>query len=137
MQPNDRQPSRHKRVYSGSANEIARSYARAVVTGSEVRISGTTGYDYINDILADGATAQAEQIFRNAASALAQVGGGLGNVVRVCVYIARAEDHDPVMDAFAEAFRGIDPACTTVQVGLFDPDIRVEMDMDAVVDGLA
>jgi len=28
----------------------------------------------------------------------------------------------------------VDPACTTVQAGLFDPDIRVEMDMDALLD---
>lgn len=130
-------PSRHRRLFSGSANEPAQSYARAVVTGNEVRISGTTGFDYISDTLAEGARQQAEQIFRNAGNALALVGGTLADIVRVRVYIARVEDYDAVMDAFAKAFRNINPACTTLQTGLFDPDIRVEMDMDAVIDGLS
>lgn len=137
MTTEQKKSHRHRRLFSGSANEIAQSYARAVVTGSHVRLSGTTGFDYINDTLFEGAGAQAEQIFRNAGNALAQVGGTLADIVRVRIYIARAEDYDAVMDAFATAFRGIDPACTTVQAGLFDPDIRVEMDMDAVIDGLA
>ncbi|MAM73497.1 MAG: hypothetical protein CMO29_06805 [Tistrella sp.] len=130
-------PVTGRRLYSGSAWERRYAYARAVVTGNRVRISGTTGYDYATDILAEGAAAQTAQIFRNAASVLAEAGGGLAHVVRVRIYIARPEDYDAVMDGYAEAFRGIDPACTTVQAGLFDPDIRVEMDMDAVLDAVA
>lgn len=132
--PASPQPAGRRAIYSGSAYERTYSYARAVVLGKQVLISGTTGYDYVQDILAQGAQAQAEQIFRNAQHALAQVGGSLRNIVRVRIYIAQAEDYDAVMDAYATAFRGIDPACTTVQAGLFDPEIRVEMDMDAVVD---
>lgn len=50
------------------------------------------------------------------------------------MFIARAADYEPVMAVFAEAFREVKPACTTVEAGLFDPDILVEMDMDAIVD---
>jgi hypothetical protein len=41
------------------------------------------------------------------------------------------------MEVVAATFRGVDPACTTVQAGLFDPDILVEMDMDAILDARA
>lgn len=126
-----------QKLFSGSEYEKTYSYARAIVLGQQVLISGTTGYDYLADTLAEGAGAQARQIFRNAQNALGQVGGTLRDVVRVRIYIARNEDYDAVMDAFAEAFRGVDPACTTVQAGLFDPEIRVEMDMDAVLDVVA
>jgi len=126
-----------RNLYSGSNSERTYSYARAVVTGNHVRISGTTGYDYLTDVLAEGAEAQSRQIFRNVETALAQAGGTLKNVVRARIYIAQAEDYGAVMDAWADTFRSIDPACTTVQAGLFDPEIRVEMDWDALLDDIA
>lgn len=132
-----RKHSVRQAIYSGSEYERTYSYARAVAINGHVRLSGTTGYDYLQDILADGAQAQTEQIMRNAQQALAQAGATLQDVVRVRIYIAREEDYDAVMDVYAEAFRGVDPACTTVQAGLFDPAIRVEIDMDALVDAIA
>lgn len=121
-------------ISSGSSFETTYSYSRAVVVGSQVMLSGTTGYDYATETLADGAAEQTGQLFRNAEKAFAQAGATLADVVRLRIYIARVDDYEPVMAAFAEVFRGVNPACTTVQAGLFDPDIRVEMDMDAVLD---
>ncbi|PQZ62128.1 hypothetical protein CQ050_22085 [Achromobacter sp. MYb9] len=134
MNDNTRERSGRQAIYSGSEYERTYSYARAVALNGHVRLSGTTGYDYVADVLADGARAQTEQIFRNAQFAFEQAGASLRDVVRVRIYIARPEDYDAVMDVYAEVFRGVDPACTTVQAGLFDPAIRVEIDMDAIVD---
>ncbi|CAB3661567.1 Rid family hydrolase [Achromobacter pestifer] len=137
MNDNTRQHQGRQAIYSGSEYERTYSYARAVALNGHIRLSGTTGYDYVADVLADGAQAQTEQIFRNAGHALGQAGATLRDVVRVRIYIARVEDYDAVMDVYAAAFRGVDPACTTVQAGLFDPAIRVEIDMDAIVDATA
>lgn len=123
-----------RRISSGSEFETIYSYSRAVVVGPHVMLSGTTGYDYATSTLAVGAAGQTHQLFRNAAAAFAQAGASLAAVVRVRIYIARGDDYEDVMGVFAETFRGVDPACTTVQAGLFDPDILVEMDMDAVID---
>lgn len=54
--------------------------------------------------------------------------------MRVRIYISDAAQYETIMEVFAETFKGVDPACTTVEAGLFDPAIIVEMDMDAVVD---
>lgn len=132
-----RQRSGRQAIYSGSQYERTYSYARAVVLDGHVRLSGTTGYHYAADVLAEGARAQTEQIMHNARHAFEQAGASLRDVVRVRIYIARPEDYDAVMDVYAQAFRGVDPACTTVQAGLFDPAIRVEIDMDAIVDAAA
>lgn len=126
-------PSR-RNISSGSAFEAQYSYSRAVVVGPHVMLSGTTGYDYATSMLAEGATEQTRQLFRNAAAAFAQAGAGLPDVVRVRMFITRAADYEAVMAVFAETFREVRPACTTVESGLFDPDILVEMDMDAIVD---
>lgn len=122
------------RISSGSDYEKQYNYSRAILVGNHLMISGTTGYDYPNDILASGAREQTEQLFRNVEAALAQVGGTLADIVRVRMYLAYAEDYDAIMAVYAKAFEGISPACTTVEAKLFDPDIRVEMDMDAIVD---
>ncbi|MBN8942250.1 MAG: RidA family protein [Rhizobiales bacterium] len=121
-----------RRIFSGSEFERTYSYSRAVVVGPHILLSGTTGYDYATSTLAEGAREQTLQLFRNAASAFAQAGATLADVVRVRMYISGAENYETVMAVFAETFRGIDPACTTVEAGLFDPAIIVEMDMDAV-----
>ncbi|MCF1467521.1 RidA family protein [Agrobacterium vitis] len=137
MRSDAEKTAERRKIFSGSAYERKYSYARAVLHGRNVLISGTTGYDYPNDVLAKGASEQTKQIFRNVLDVLSPLGADLGNVLRLRIYIARVEDYEAVMNAFAEAFRGIDPACTTVQVGLFDPDILVEIDVDAVLDAVA
>jgi len=124
-------------ISSGSEFETTYSYSRAVVIGPHVMLSGTTGYDYATSTLAAGAEEQTKQLFRNAAAAFAKAGAELADVVRVRMYIANAGDYEAVMEVFAATFRGVDPACTTVQAGLFDPDILVEMDMDAILDARA
>lgn len=133
----DQTARRRAALYSGSPYERQYSYARAVAIGRHLWMSGTTGYDYPNDRLIAGAGPQTTQIFDNARRVLAQAGFDLRHVVRVRIHIADPADYDAVMDVYAQTFRGIDPACTTVQAGLFDPEIRVEIDMDAVLDDLA
>ncbi|HEV2510518.1 Rid family hydrolase [Bosea sp. (in: a-proteobacteria)] len=128
------QAPRRRNISSGSAFEAQYSYSRAVVVGPHVMLSGTTGYDYATSTLAEGAAEQTRQLFRNAAAAFAQARAGLSDVVRVRMFIARASDYEAVMAVFAETFREVRPACTTVEAGLFDPDILVEMDMDAIAD---
>lgn len=122
------------RITSGSEFERIYNYSRAVLVGNHLMISGTTGYDYATSTLADGPVEQTEQLIRNVEAALAQAGGRLADIVRVRMYLAYAEDYDAIMEAYARAFEGICPACTTVEAKLFDPAMRVEMDMDAIVD---
>ncbi|KFC69344.1 Endoribonuclease L-PSP [Bosea sp. LC85] len=121
-------------ISSGSEFEETYSYSRAVVVGPHVMLSGTTGYNYASSTLAKGAREQTLQLFRNASAAFSQAGATLADVVRVRMYLSQAAHHEEIMAVFAETFRGVNPACTTVEAGLFDPEILVEMDMDAILD---
>ncbi|WP_374597663.1 Rid family hydrolase [Sphingosinicella sp.] len=122
------------RYTSGSEYERQYNYSRAVLVGNHLMISGTTGYDYATSTLVGTAEAQTAQLIRNVENVLAQAGGTLADIVRVRMYLAYAEDYDVIMDVYARAFEGICPACTTVEAKLFDADIRIEMDMDAIID---
>lgn len=131
------QRAARRRISSGSEFERTYSYSRAIVLGNHILVSGTTGYDYATSTLPAGAHDQTVQLFRNVESALAKAGATLKDVVRVRMYISHAEDYETIMQVFARTFAGIDPTCTTVQAGLFDPEIRIEMDMDAAIDASA
>lgn len=122
------------RYTSGSEYERQYNYSRAVLVGNHLMISGTTGYDYTTSTLAGTAEAQTAQLIKNVENVLAQAGGSLADIVRVRMYLAYTEDYDVIMEVYARAFEGICPACTTVEAKLFDADIRIEMDMDAIID---
>lgn len=122
------------RYTSGSEYERQYNYSRAVLVGNHLMISGTTGYDYATSTLAGTAEAQTAQLIKNVENVLAQAGGSLADIVRVRMYLAYTEDYDVIMEVYARAFEGICPACTTVEAKLFDADIRIEMDMDAIID---
>lgn len=134
MNVKTRVPSTRKLISSGSEFERQYNYSRAVQVGDHLYISGTTGYDYASGQLPVSAKAQVAQLIKNVERALAQAGGHLGHVIRVRMYLAYAGDYEEIMQAYAEAFAGICPACTTVEAKLFDPEIRIEMDMDAIID---
>lgn len=120
-------------IFSGGDFEREQSYSRAVMVGNQVLVSGTTGFDYATDELVESAEGQMRQLLRNLEAAMNQVDGTLADVVRTRIYISDPDQYEPVMQVFAEAFRGINPACTTVQAGLFDKRIFVEMDTDAIL----
>ncbi|MGJ7545914.1 RidA family protein [Variovorax sp. LT1R16] len=128
---------RRQLISSGSEFERTYNYSRAVVVGSHVMLSGTTGYNYSTGQLPVDAVDQTRQLFRNASTALAQAGAGLKDVVRVRMYISDPLHYERIMAVFAETFDGVNPACTTVQAGLFEREIFVEMDMDAILDANA
>lgn len=127
-------PATRRLFSSGSEFEREYNYSRAVLVDKHLFISGTTGYDYASSTLASSPKAQVAQLIKNVENVLAQAGGHLGHVVRVRMYLAYAEDYEEIMQGYAEAFEGICPACTTVEAKLFDPEIRIEMDMDAIID---
>lgn len=120
-------------ISSGSEYEHTYSYSRAIAIGNRVLLSGTTGYHYATGQLPASAREQTLQLFHNVESALEKAGGSLADIVRVRIYISDDEKYEDVMQVFAEKFRGINPTCTTVAAGLFNPALFVEMDMDAIL----
>lgn len=121
------------RVYSGSPFEAMSGYARAVVDGDTVHVSGTTGYDAAAGGFPPTVEAQAEQAFANIAAALAQAGTSLDNMVRIRVYAATREEFDrikPIVKRHCDAAR---PANTALICGLAEERMRVEFEVTAKI----
>ena len=121
-------------ISSGSPFERAYGYSRAVVSGADVHVSGTTGYDYATMAMPDDPGEQARNIFTTIALALKEAGGSLADIVRLRTYVTDAAFCEAVLKVQGEVFGEIRPAATIVIVsGLLRPEMKVEIEADASI----
>jgi len=122
----------HRRlISSGSPFEALAGYSRAVIDGDRVHVSGTTGFDYATMTISPDPLEQTRQCFANIATALAQAGCTLDDVVRVRYLLTDAALFEPLGPVFGEYLGRARPAATAMVVGLVDPRIRIEIEVDA------
>ncbi|MCC5575577.1 RidA family protein [Microtetraspora sp. AC03309] len=120
------------RIFSGGPWEDRYGYARAVVAGPRVWVSGCTA-------TVDGEVRHVGDAYRQmltaisiALDAIGKAGGSLQDVVRTRIFLVKAEDFDAVGRAHGEVFGAVRPACTSIQVaGLVDPRMLVEVEVEA------
>ncbi len=114
---------------SGSSFERDIGYARAVVDGEWIFVSGTTGFDYAAGTIADDVVEQCRQCLRNIAVAMEEAGFSLGDAVRVHYLFPDRADFEPCWPLLREAFGGVRPAATMMVAGLADPRMKIEIEV--------
>lgn len=119
-------------VGSGSPFEAAIGYSRAVVAGDWVFVSGTTGFDYATMAISDDVREQAAMCLRNIASALAEAGSSLDEVVRVTYVLPESTDFEACWPALRAAFGRARPAAMMIRAGLLDPRMKIEIEVTAL-----
>jgi enamine deaminase RidA (YjgF/YER057c/UK114 family) len=118
-------------ILSGSTFEEQIGYARAVVDGDRVHVSGTTGFDYTTMTISDDVVEQAEQCLRNIEAALSEAGCGWADVVRVRYILPDRADFEPCWPVLRACFGDVRPAATMLMCGLADPRMKIEIEVDA------
>jgi len=122
-------------ILSGSSFEDSIGYARAVIDGDWVHVSGTTGFDYATMTIDDDVVTQARQCVANIAAALAEAGADFADVVRVRYLLPDRADFEPCWPVLRECFGPVRPAATMQVCGLADPRMRIEIEVTAHKDG--
>ncbi|MFF5479009.1 RidA family protein [Streptomyces sp. NPDC012935] len=118
-------------ILSGSTFEEQIGYARAVVDGDWVHVSGTTGFDYATMTISEDVVEQAEQCLRNVGAALEEAGCSFADVVRVRYLLPERADFEPCWPVLRRYFGDVRPAATMMVCGLADPRMRFEVEVDA------
>lgn len=123
---------RRQHVMSGSPYEELAGYARAVVVGDHIYVSGTVGQDFATGAMPESAEGQAEQALDTIAWALGEAQSDLGDVVRVRVYVPDPADVGAVSAVLKRRLGHTRPANTTVCAPLAVPGCKVEIEVEAI-----
>jgi enamine deaminase RidA (YjgF/YER057c/UK114 family) len=118
-----------KFISSGSPWEAIAGYARAVVDGDWVFVSGTVGYDARTGSFAATTAAQAEQAFDIIERALREAGATLDDAVRVQVHLTDPADLAEVAPVFKRRLGKSRAANTTVCAALVVPEATIEIEV--------
>jgi enamine deaminase RidA (YjgF/YER057c/UK114 family) len=118
-------------ILSGSTFEEQIGFARAVVDGDWVHVSGTTGFDYATMTISDDVVEQAEQCLRNIEAALTEAGCTFADVVRVRYFLPERADFEPCWPVLRARFGEIRPAATMLVCGLADTRMKIEIEVYA------
>jgi enamine deaminase RidA (YjgF/YER057c/UK114 family) len=121
------------RIGSGSPFESTIGFSRAVRAGDRVVVSGTAPV-WPDGSCAEDVGLQARRCLEIIATALAEAGAGLGDVVRTRMFLTSADDADTVGAVHGEVFGAVRPAATMVVVAaLLDPRWKVEIEAEAII----
>ncbi len=106
-------------------------------TGRTVYVSGMVSMDAEGSVVGEGDVAlQTQTVLENVKTALEEAGGGMGDVVKVTVFIRDMADYDEIHTVRRRYFTEPYPASSMVEVSaLIDPRLLVEIEAVAVIEG--
>ena len=122
-------------ISSGSPFERIGGYSRAVVVGPWVFMAGITGYDYSTMFMPETIEEQTHNCFKTIAATLIEAGSSLNDVVRTNYVVSDAAYADLVLHICGQYFGMIRPASMIIVAGLLKPEMKIEIEVTALMAG--
>lgn len=127
--------SDRRRTSSSGPFEERFGYCRAIRVGNQIHVSGTAAVEPDGQVTPGGVGPQTARCLAIIGDAIANLGGSLADVVRVRIYITDIGEYEATGAHLKAAFGEHPPAATMVEVSrLIDPEMSVEIEVDAVID---
>jgi 2-iminobutanoate/2-iminopropanoate deaminase len=124
-------PPHMKFISTPTAPKPVAAYSQALEANGFIFCSGQVGIDPSVGKLADGLTAQAEQVFRNLSHVLEAAGSRFDKVVKVSIFLTDLQ-HFAEVNAIYERYVGTHrPARTTLGCGALPLGALIEVDVIA------
>jgi len=120
-----------KRIFTGAPSEDAAGYAKAVIVGTTIYVSGTTGRDPNTNAYPDDTGQQTRNALASIEKALRAAGASLSDAVASRVYITNREDATAVSLILGEVFRDIRPTSTFLICEIPSAGAKVEIEITA------
>ena len=109
-------------------------YSAAVKIGNLLFLSGSIPLDPVSGQLVEGGIKeQTTRVMENIKALLAAAGADFSNITRTTVFMVDLGEFAAMNDVYASYFSAPYPARSTVQVVKLPRDVRVEIDVIAVV----
>nr|WP_157627304.1 RidA family protein [Variovorax boronicumulans] len=111
--------------------------SQAIQLGNLIFVSGQAAIGDDGEIVGKGDfDRQAEQAFKNLDRVLRAAGTGMGNVVKVTIFLTSMSHFPKIVELRRQWFSAPYPADTIVEVsGLYSPDAMIEIEAIAVAPG--
>ena len=121
-------------ISSAGAPRAIGPYSQAIRAGNLLFLSGQIPLDPISGAVVDGdVTAQTERVLQNISAVLKASGASFANVVRTTVFLADMNEFAAMNAVYGTYVVDPPPARSTVQVARLPKDVRVEIDVIAVL----
>jgi 2-iminobutanoate/2-iminopropanoate deaminase len=121
-------------ISSSDAPKAIGPYSQAIRAANLLFLSGQIPLDPASGNLVDGdITAQTERVFQNISAVLTAAGASFANVVRTTVFLADMNEFAAMNVVYGKYVVDPPPARSTVQVARLPRDVRVEIDVIAVL----
>ena len=121
-------------ISSPDAPKAIGPYSQAIRAGNLLFLSGQIPLDPASGSVVDGdVTAQTERVLQNISAVLQAAGATFANVVRTTVFLADMNEFAAMNAVYGKHVVDPPPARSTVQVARLPKDVRVEIDVIAVL----
>lgn len=120
-------------ISSNKAPQAVGPYSQGVKAGNMIFLAGQIALSPEGKLVEGDVQVQAHQVFANIKALLAQAGATLENVVKATMFLDDMNDFKQANEIYAEYFISNYPARSTVEVARLPLDVKVEIEVIAVV----
>lgn len=119
-------------VSTTKAAPAAGPYSQAIQTADMVFASGQLPIDPKTGTIPDGVEAQTRQSLANLSAVLEEGGASFASVVKTTVFLKNMSDFAAMNAIYAEHFKDLPPARSTIEVARLPKDALVEIEAIAL-----
>jgi 2-iminobutanoate/2-iminopropanoate deaminase len=125
-----------KIIYTDKAPKPIGPYSQAATaSGTMIFTAGQIPLDPVSGQLVEGdIKAQTRQVMKNIDAILKQAGVSFASVVKTTVFLKDMNEFPPMNEVYGEYFKENPPARSTVEVARLPKDVRVEIEVIALID---
>jgi 2-iminobutanoate/2-iminopropanoate deaminase len=122
------------RIQTDNAPKAIGPYSQAIKTNGLVFASGQVALDPATmQVIDGGIREQTERVMNNLKAVLEAAGSSFERVVKTTVFLSDMDDFTAMNEVYGRFFGDTPPARSTVQVSRLPRDVRVEIDLIALV----
>lgn len=122
-----------RQIVCKDAPSAAGPYAQGIEINGTVYVSGQLPIDAKTGQVPDGIAAQTRQTFENIKKIVAEAGGTMDDIVKCSVFLRDLDDFAEMNQVYETFFQEPYPARVTVEVVRFTGNIKIEIDVVAVL----